>query len=137
MNWGKGLVIGLAAFMIFITVLVVQMFRTAEDSFDKDYYEKGLAYDKEYEQKQQVITDSAQPIIKQTDDYITLSFAGVDSGTVNFKRPNDRSKDQRFSVNIAEVQFPKTEFEKGEWTIVINWTANNKKYLYQTNLFLR
>ncbi|HET8828108.1 MAG TPA: FixH family protein [Pelobium sp.] len=137
MNWGKGLVIGLAVFMIFITVLVVQMFRTAEDSFDKDYYEKGLAYDIDYDQQQQVITDKAEPIIKQTEDYVIISFVGVDSGTVNFKRPSDRTMDQSFTFNQKDIQFPKSNFEKGGWRIVIRWTTDQKKYLYQTNLFLR
>ncbi|HEX7367547.1 MAG TPA: FixH family protein [Pelobium sp.] len=136
MNWGKGLVIGLASFMIFITVLVVQMFRTAEDSFDKDYYEKGLTYNTEYDQRQQVITDHAQPVIKQTDDYVSISFVGLDSGTVNFRRPSDSKKDQLFSVNHTDVKFPKADFEKGEWRIIINWSANQKKYIYQTNLFM-
>lgn len=137
MNWGKGLVIGLATFMIFITVLVVQMFRTAEDSFDKDYYEKGLAFDIDYNQQQQVITDNAEPIIKQTNDHVILSFGGVDSGTVNFKRPSDHTMDQSFSFNQKDIQFPKSNFEKGGWRIVIRWTTDQKKYLYQKNIFLR
>ena len=136
MNWGKGLVIGLAAFMIFITVLVVQMFRTAEDSFDKDYYEKGLAYDVDYQQMQQVIADKAQPNIQQNDEFVTITFMEADSGTVNFKRPSDRSKDQLFSFNQKEVQLPKSSFDKGEWQIIIRWMVGQKKYLYQTNLFM-
>lgn len=136
MNWGKGLIIGLAAFMIFITVLVVQMFRTAEDSFDKDYYEKGLTYDVDYQQMQQVVTDKAQPSIQQNDEFVTITFMDIDSGTVNFKRPSDRAKDQLFSFNQKEVQLPKASFDKGEWRIVIRWTAGRKKYLYQTNLFM-
>lgn len=137
MNWGKGLVIGLASFMIFITVLVVQMFRSAEDSFDKDYYEKGLAYDIDYNQQQQVITDKAQPVIQQTEDEVIIRFAGVDSGTVNFKRSSDRAKDRLFAFNQKNIRLPRTELENGEWRLVIKWTVDQKKYLYQTNLFLR
>ncbi|WP_017257725.1 FixH family protein [Pedobacter arcticus] len=137
MNWGKGLVIGLASFMIFITVLVVLMFRTAEDNFDKDYYERGLAYDIDYNQMQQVIADKVQPIVKQTQNYVTINFAVADSGSVNFKRPSDSKKDQLFSFNQKDLQFTKDDFEKGEWRIEIRWTAGDKKYLYQTNLFLR
>jgi len=136
MNWGKGLVIGLASFMLFITILVIQMSRTPEDSFDKDYYEKGLNYDVDYKQSQQVITDKAEPIIKQTNDYVSISFVGADSGTVNFRRPSDRKKDQTFSFNNADVQLPKSNFEKGEWKIIIHWSVGQKKYLYKTNMFM-
>ncbi len=137
MNWGKGLVIGLGAFMIFITVLVVQMFRTAEDSIEKDYYEKSLNYDVDYDQMQQVITDKAQPEVKQNDEFLNINFAAIDSGTVIFKRPSDSKKDQIFAIDQKQIQLPKTGFEKGEWRIIIRWTADNKKYLYQTNLFMR
>ncbi|RKD16190.1 hypothetical protein BCY91_04740 [Pelobium manganitolerans] len=137
MNWGKGLVLGLAAFMIFITLLVVQMFRTAEDSFDKDYYEKGLAYDVDYQQMQQVIKDKAAPSLRQDDNFVQIDFAKVDSGTVNFKRPSDRKKDQLYSFNEREVRLPKSAFEKGEWRIIIHWTADGKKYLYQSNMFMQ
>lgn len=137
MNWGKGLVIGLASFMLFITVLVIKMYKSAEeDSFDKDYYEKGLHYDVEYQQKQQVITDHVQPIIKQTDDFVNINLVAVDSGTVNFKRPADSKKDQLFSINKTETQIPKSGLEKGEWQIVIQWKVGAKKYLYQKNLFM-
>lgn len=136
MNWGKGLVIGLATFMIFITVLVVQMFRTAEDSFDKDYYEKGLAYDVDYDQMQQVIKDKVQPAVTQDDEFITINFTAVDSGEMSFKRPSDRAKDQHFAFDKKEVQLPKSGFDKGEWKVVIHWTVAQKKYLYQTNVFM-
>ncbi len=136
MNWGKGLVIGLAAFMIFITVLVVKMFSTAEDGFDKDYYEKGLTYDLDYQQRQQVITDHAQPRVTQNDDYVNIRFSAVDSGTVKFKRPSNQNKDQIFAFTDSIVQIPKTSFEKGEWKLVIGWSANQKQYLFDTNLFM-
>lgn len=136
MNWGKGLVIGLAAFMLFITVLVVQMFRTAEDSIETDYYEKGLHYDVDYNQMQQVITDKAQPIVTQTNEFVNVKFVEVDSGAINFKRPSDSKKDQIFSFDKKEVQFPKSDFEKGEWKLIIRWTVGAKKYLSQTNLFM-
>ena len=56
MNWGKGLVIGLGLFMSFIVFLVVMMLNTPEDSFDKNYYEKGLAYDLDYQKKSRPIS---------------------------------------------------------------------------------
>ncbi|MFC5283910.1 FixH family protein [Pedobacter alpinus] len=136
MNWGKGLVIFLAAFMIFISVLVVKMFSSAEDNFDKDYYEKGLAYDKEYDLKQNVINDKVEPTVSQNDDYVSIRFNAVDSGVVAFKRPSSQLKDQVFTFKDSVVQIPKTNFEKGEWKMVMNWSANQKNYLFYTNLFM-
>lgn len=136
MNWGKGLVIGLAAFMIFITVLVVKMFSTAEDSFDKDYYEKGLAYDQIYDLKQNVINDQVEPIISQNDKDVSIRFKLVDSGFVEFKRPSSEIKDQVFTFKNNEVHISKSNFEKGEWKLVMNWSASGKKYLFERNLYM-
>ncbi len=137
MNWGRSLVLVLAVFMIFITVLVVKMFRSAEDSYDKDYYEKGLAYDVEYDQKQQVLTDQVTPNIDQNGDFVSISFAAVDSGSVQFKRPSNQKLDQYFSFTDTLVQIPKSKFEKGEWKLIMHWEAKQKKYLHEHNLFMR
>jgi len=137
MNWGKGLIIGLGAFMLFITILVVQMFRTAEDSFDKDYYEKGLNYDVDYQLKQQVITDHAEPKISQTADFISINLLTADSGTVKFKRPSSSQKDEFFSYNNVQIEIPKTSITKGEWKIILHWYANQKEYLFEQNLFVQ
>ena len=136
MNWGKGIIIGLIAFMTFISVLVFKMFSTAEDGFDKDYYEKGLAFDKEYDLKQNVITDNAQPKVSQDDDFVNITFSKIDSGSVIFKRPSNQKQDVFFNVDQKEIQIPKSSLAKGEWKLQLKWTAENKNYLYETNLFM-
>ena len=60
MNWGTKLVIGMGLFMAFIITLVVFMMRSGSDDLvDKDYYQKGIEYDKEYTRKNQVQQDQA------------------------------------------------------------------------------
>jgi hypothetical protein len=137
MNWGKGLVIGLVLFMSFITILVVLMFRSAEDSFDKDYYEKGLAYDVEYEQKQQVITDQAEPTISYNDEVLSITFKAADSGQINFKRPSSKKEDKVINFTDNEVNIKRKELLNGEWKIILKWTYDQKNYLYEKSIFLQ
>lgn len=137
MNWGKGLVIGLVLFMSFITILVVLMFRSAEDSFDKDYYEKGLAYDVEYEQKQQVITDQAEPTISYNDEVLSITFKAADSGQINFKRPSSKKEDKVINFTDNEVNINRKELLNGEWKIILKWTYDQKNYLYEKSIFLQ
>jgi hypothetical protein len=137
MNWGKGLVIGLVLFMSFITILVVLMFRSAEDSFDKDYYEKGLAYDVEYQQKQQVITDQAEPTISYNDEVLSITFKAADSGQINFKRPSSKKEDKVINFTDNELNINRKELLNGEWKIILKWTYNQKNYLYEKNIFLQ
>lgn len=137
MNWGKGLVISLVLFMSFITILVVLMFRSAEDSFDKDYYEKGLAYDVEYQQKQQVITDQAEPTISYNDEVLSITFKAADSGQINFKRPSSKKEDKVINFTDNEVNINRKELLNGEWKIILKWTHNQKNYLCEKNIFLQ
>jgi hypothetical protein len=137
MNWGKGLVVGLAAFMLFITILVIKMLNAAEDSFDKDYYEKGINYDKDYLLKQQVITDEANPKITQQLDTISINFIALDSLKVTFKRPSSSQKDKIFYYYTPLVKIPKTDITKGEWKLLLHWYANKKEYLFEQNLFVQ
>ena len=137
MNWGKGLVIGLVLFMSFITILVVLMFRSAEDSFDKDYYEKGLAYDVEYEQKQQVITDKAEPTISYNDTVLSITFKAAESGQINFKRPSSKKEDKVINFTGNEVNINRKELLNGEWKMIIRWTNNQKIYLFEKSIFLQ
>jgi nitrogen fixation protein FixH len=137
MNWGKGLVIGLVMFMSFITILVVLMFRSAEDSFDKNYYEKGLAFDIDYQKKQQVITDNATPIIAYNDELITITFKDMDSGQVNFKKPSNQSDDRYINFTKNVVNISRKSILNGEWKVVLTWTANKKQYLYEQSIYLK
>lgn len=137
MNWGKGLVIGLAAFMLFITILVIKMLNAAEDSFDKDYYEKGINYDKDYLLKQQVLTDHANPQITQEPNTININLQAADSLKVTFKRPSSSEKDKIFYYYTTLVKIPKTDITKGEWKLILHWYANQKEYLFEQNLFVQ
>ena len=91
----------------------------------------------EYDQKQQVLTDQVTPKIDQNGDFVSISFAAVDSGSVQFKRPSNQKLDQYFSFTDTLVQIPKSKFEKGEWKLIMHWEAKQKKYLHEHNLFMR
>ena len=122
--------------MGFITVLAIKMINSKEDAFDKDYYEKGLAFDKEYDLKQNVIKDKTLPKISQKDDFVNITFQKVDSGTIVFKRPSNQKQDISFNAIQQEMKINKSSLAKGEWRLQIRWTANSKQYLYETNLFI-
>jgi hypothetical protein len=47
MNWGKGIVIGMATFMTFIIVLVVGLMMNRVDLESEDYYKREINYQEE------------------------------------------------------------------------------------------
>lgn|GEM_PF-81569 len=136
MNWGKGIILGLAAFMTFVIVLVVMMFKSSDDSYDKDYYEKGLNYDKVYEQKKNVLDDKAAPAVHINAEFIVIDFLELESGKVEFFRPSDNRLDKTFQVNGKQLKLPLSELAKGEWKLIAEWSSKGKSYLYEKNVFI-
>ncbi len=137
MNWGKGLVLGLASFMGFVIFLVVLMFRSPDDSFDKDYYEKGLAYDEEYNQKKQVLIDSVAPTIKlEGENAFSIELVSIDSGKLRLIRPSNHLEDQEYQLSEKKTFINTQKLKKGEWNLVVSWRAEDKDYLFEKNLFI-
>ncbi|ADY50954.1 FixH family protein [Pseudopedobacter saltans DSM 12145] len=137
MNWGKGIVIGLAAFMSFVLCLVILMFRAPDDSYDEDYYEKGLSYDKEYGQKQNVLDDNAKPKVIIEDKKITVSFNGLDSGKLTFYRPANNKLDRIYKLSEVQTEIATNNLEKGEWKLISEWHYKGKPYLYEQSVFIQ
>lgn len=136
MNWGKGIIIVLVVFIGFISVLAFLMMRSNEDNFDKDYYEKGLAYNEEYNQRQQVINDHAQPNLIIDNHELIIQLKSADRGIVTFKRPSNGNLDQQIHFIGKRILIPLKGFEKGEWLLVIKWKNKAKDYWFEKEVFL-
>ncbi|MFD1629730.1 FixH family protein [Pseudopedobacter beijingensis] len=137
MNWGKGIVLGLGAFMLFVLALVVAMIKSPDDSYDKDYYEKGLTYDIEMEQKQNVYKDEAKPMVELMDEMLKVKFSALDSGKVTLYRPSDNKLDKSFAVADSDIEITTKDLAKGEWKMIAKWYSKGTSYLYEQNIFVQ
>ncbi|QEC79557.1 nitrogen fixation protein FixH [Mucilaginibacter ginsenosidivorax] len=134
MNWGKGIVAGMAMFMLFIIFMCVRMFALPADEYDHHYYEKGLNFDKDYAKEKQVVTDHAQPAIQVNGKLVNITFTAPATGSIKFIRPSSQALDKTFPINteldrVANVSA--TSLVKGRWHIVLEWQSNRKPYLYE------
>lgn len=142
MNWGTKLVLGMAAFMLFVIGMVVYMFRVhGNDSLvEEDYYEKGLDYDKEYDAKRNTLLDKAEPSVKIEASKIIIQLK--DSASYELKISNaSKAKEDRSSkgatIGDANLIIVDTEtMNKGLWTLNLKWTSNGKNYQYNKNITL-
>jgi hypothetical protein len=139
MNWGTKLVIGMALFMSFIITLAVLMIRSdSDDLVDTNYYEKGIEYNKDYDRKNQLIKDKAEPEIIVKDN-LTIIFKSPAVGSIRFLHPSDKTKDSTMNINSGtgtQVDFPLESFRKGHWKVSIEWKSNGKSYLYDKNIVI-
>jgi len=139
LNWGSGIAIGMAAFVSFIVILGIQMFRDSPGDYDHNYYEKGLAYDSVYAKEKQVITDHAMPQFKLESKSMLIQFAGTAIGHIRFERPSDPDQDKLLTLQTNgsnSAVIPLDKFAAGQWQVTLDWQSNGKKYLYQREMFL-
>ena len=136
MNWGKGIIIGLVLFMSFIVVLVVLMFRSPDDAFDKKYYEKGLAFNDIYNQKQNVIDEKVEPQFLLNSKTLQINFSGVQSGQINFTRPSNHLLDTVVNINRDTVIIPIKNLTTGQWHLILKWKNLHKDYLFEKDIFI-
>jgi len=139
LNWGSGIAIGMTAFVAFIVVLGIQMFRDFPGDYDHQYYEKGLAYDSVYAKEKLVITDKVTPQFKLENKSMLIQFAGASAGRIRFERPSDPDQDRliSFQSNGSEpAVIALDKFATGQWQVTVDWQSNGKKYLYQREIFL-
>lgn len=140
MNWGKGIVITLAIFVVFITGMCLWFFLMPVDDFDHQYYEKGLTFNKDFDREMQVTKDKAEPAITEDTRLVKIAFTSPVDGTIKFMRPSDTSMDKTFKLNSGNqtfVTFPLQLLPKGEWQIEMDWKSNQKAYLYHKGFYIK
>lgn len=141
MNWGTKIIVGLATFMLFIIGSSIYMISKDSDSLiDDDYYEKGLEYDAIYDRKQNLENDHAKPTVAVENDTLIISFKSIgNKGEISFKRPSDGSLDKKipFYTSTKIYKLPLTTFSKGNWSLELTWTNQQKNYIDNQSLFVQ
>jgi len=126
--------------MGFIIVLALLMINSKPDALvDTDYYEKGIAYDKDYKRKEQVKTDHATPQISVTEGNIQLAFKDKAMGDIRLIRNSDKRLDKKISIKtdtLQLVKIPLKGIEKGQWRFIISWTTDGKAYLNEQEVMI-
>lgn len=140
MNWGTKLMIGMGLFMAFIIALGTLMIRSKSDALvDSNYYERGIRYDEDYQKKEQVKKDHAEPGLAISNTIVALSFKKPATGTVRMMRPADKRLDRTepFKTNAQQqLEIPLQHFTKGRWKIELEWQSEGKSYLYEKEINL-
>ena len=136
MNWGKKVMLGMGLFMVFIACLgAIMIMKSGDDALiDNNYYEKGQAFDVDYNKKQRAIDDLVVPTININDAGVTITFPVPVSYKLNCRRLSDSGMDKNFEGSTNEdrnIQLQKGDLEPGPWLLRIEYTANAKNYLFE------
>ena len=142
MNWGTKLVLGMAAFMLFIIGMVTYMFKNHDKDalVEEDYYEKGINYDKEYQAETNTLQEDAAPIIKLSETQLILQLKDSADYQLTLMRPSAAAKDIKSSgktqgdTNLIIIDA--TTLAKGLWSLKIEWQANGKHYQFKKDIMI-
>lgn len=140
MNWGKGIVIVLGSFIVFIGVLVSILIGQKVDLVSEEYYQEEIAYQNEIDAISSG-NDLDSLIVSQKEGQLVIQFAKniqPDSVIVKLWRPNDKKLDQSYTVTGTEVfLIPLKDLHQGNYDVRCEYWTGQKNYLQKTQVAIR
>lgn len=143
-SWPTGIIISITAFVIFILSFVYKAtFMPAYDHHlvSEDYYKDELNYQKEIDKLNNAAELKQNITYKKVDSGLLISFPlefeTTDiKGTIAFQRLSNNKIDFELPIELETNDFLITNenLVEGRWNVKIEWTANNKTYLFKEKL---
>src|SRR5690554_5679341 len=132
MNWGKGIAVAMAAFMIFIIVLTGIKLSKVNDLETENYYEREINYEQEI-QAQRNANAYAKMQIKNDDSFVVFTIpdeVDMKKAKVLFIRPNNKEQDKTFIFEDSKtLLIDKSELEAGKYKLEITYLVDDKDCL--------
>ncbi len=143
-NWGTGIFISIASFMIITIILTFVFMNQRVDLVANDYYEKTLTYQKQIDTYKRTAELKEMVSFNYAGDEINLSFPDsflrqVDNGKLYFYRPSDSKKDFIIPIQLdknGRQTFNTVKIDKGYWKIEIQWSMNKQNYLMEKSVLI-
>lgn len=140
MNWGTKITIVMLCFMTMIgTYAYLMMTSKSDELVDKDYYEKGINYDVDYNKKENVKRNNMEPSVLLRNDSLVITFPAAAAGTLKLIRTADKTMDRGFPLETNDENQYKISIrgkESGLWKLQMDWTASGTPYLYEKEVML-
>lgn len=137
-NWGTGLVIGMALFIAFILYFVVQIMTGDPATYDlvtDDYFSREMVYQDELDAEANSYALTSKVVGRRTaEGWLLLFPEEFDSskiqGSVSMYRPSNKHLDFDMPLEVSKNQFliPAAKLVGGRWNATVNWTYDGKTY---------
>jgi hypothetical protein len=142
-NWGTGLFIFIALFMLACIAFFIYSFQVHNSLVESDYYPRGLKYEDRLKEmrntsslpeKVSVVTAGPQCVVHFPADTLHAAV----TGSILVYRPSDENLD--FTVpaqpdSSGNVVIPLDKMKKGKYRLKIEWTRTGTAY-YQEEEFI-
>lgn len=141
MNWGKGILLSIIAFVgIIMTMVVISVRMEGIELVTDNYYEQEIKYQDQIDkQKSTLALDREVLVFDAANKTLVLDLPIGVKGKLNFFRPSDEKLDQELSLNILEERnktIPIDSMKEGYWRVQLSWTENGTSYYQEKKISL-
>ena len=135
-TWGTGLLLFILIFISLCVAFMIFAFNQNINLVQKEYYEKGVDFDKEkavtersmmYKDIINIKTESDAILISLPDSFINK----VSEAEIFFYRPSDENLDQKLKLNSDTTILKKENFVSGRYIAKISWIMKDEKYFLE------
>jgi hypothetical protein len=130
MNWGTGITIGIALFVLMTLGLVMVAVRQDHELVAEDYYERELDYQAKMEHAVNAKDSGINPVVSQGEaGCVEVMFSVPVKGKIVLFRPSDKSMDSESvfaSDESGKTQYCPERLAPGFWKISLEWEHNGK-----------
>jgi hypothetical protein len=141
MDWGKGILLVIIAFVGFILTLVVISVRQDDIHLvTENYYEKEIKYQDQIErEKSAAALDREVLVFDAQAKAMVLDLPVGAKGNLQLFRPSDARLDQELSLYIKEegkTTIPLEKLRSGYWRVQLTWTENGVEFYQEKKINL-
>ncbi len=140
MNWGKGIIIVMASFIVFISVLVVKLISTNVDLESEDYYAREINYSAEMEAIDRANELNDKISLSQSETHLILAVPEnleVQALELKLIRIENDKLDRLFQIkNNRNFSIAKADLVKGIYRIEINYFIDGVRHMQKDQIYL-
>lgn len=141
MDWGKGILITIIAFVGFILTLVVISVRQDDIHLvTENYYEKEIKYQDQIEREKSAAGLDREVLVFDADSKsMVLDLPVGAKGNLQLFRPSDARLDQELALDIIEegkTTVPLEKLKSGYWRVQLTWIENGVEFYQEKKISL-
>lgn len=144
LNWGTGLMLAMACFIVFILFLVITMTTNKEldhDLVTEEYYQQEIDFQNQLEKQINTRELSTPVSVHRTTEGFLIYFPDefrdqkID-GKVSLYRPSNKNMDFEipFSSSSQPLLIPQDRLVTGRWNMIIDWTNGHQDFMFKKQL---
>jgi hypothetical protein len=139
-NWGTGIFIFIALFLLANAVVIYFSFQQKNDLVAEEYYPQGLEYQKQIDRFAKTNALSGKIVISEDKDGLVILYPadlkGKDlKGEVVFFRPSDENADFQDSISFDTAMIQRIavdKFIRGKYVAKFLWEMDGKEYAHES-----